>query len=165
MKIDPQQAATALDEIAGAERRTRQSLGYADASASLILWGVLVIIGCLVEFAWPRQAGISWMVLNGVGLVGTVLLVRLGRSRDCGDDRGTRILYSLLVLTGFGLIWSLVIGGFSSRQLAVFWPTLFMCGYVIGGIWLGRFFIVLGVSCWRAGSGCAGWAEPCRRTR
>ena len=37
-------------------------------------------------------------------------------------------------------------GHFGPREIGAFWPILFMFGYALAGLWLGRVFIVLGVS-------------------
>jgi hypothetical protein len=56
-----------------------------------------------------------------------------------------RITYALLILVAFGSYWATLIGPGRGREMAAFWPTLFMFGYVIAGFWLGRFFTVCGV--------------------
>jgi hypothetical protein len=140
MTIDPKLAAAALDDIAGVERRTRQALVNAHAGTILLFWGVLVTLGYLAEYGWPRYAGPIWIAVNLLGLAGTVRFS--GRS---GDATARRIVWAFVVLMGYGMIWSLLIGGFGPRQLDAFWPTLVMCGYVLLGLWLGRFFIALGL--------------------
>lgn len=145
MPIDPQQAARALDDIAGVERRTRQALVYGRAGGILMAWGVLVIAGYLSEHLWPSRAAAIWIAVNAGGLAGTAAFSLIG-PRAAADRVGRRLIWGLLVLMAYGLIWSLAIGGFGPRQLAAFWPTVFMCGYVLAGIWLGRGFIVLGVA-------------------
>ncbi len=46
----------------------------------------------------------------------------------------------------FGLLVVIVLGPVSLRRQDAFWPLLFMLGYVLAGNWVGRFFILCGVS-------------------
>jgi len=50
-----------------------------------------------------------------------------------------------VVLLGFGALWLNLFFTFDGRGLAAFWPTLFMLGFVIGGLWVGRVFIAIGL--------------------
>ena len=55
--IDAKQAASALSDIASIAHRVRQSTIYNIASLMLVLWGVLVFLGNIGSYLWPRQAG------------------------------------------------------------------------------------------------------------
>ena len=146
MTIDPQQAAAALGEIAGVEQRTRRVLVYGQVGLIMMLWGVLDALGYVSEHFQPRHAARIWLAVNGIGLLATVVLTRLGPRLDGAAARGRLVIWALLVLIGYGLVWSLLLGNFTPRQLGAFWSTLFMCGYVLLGLWLGRAFIVLGLA-------------------
>ena len=146
MTIDPQQAAAALGEIAGAECRTREVLIYARSSTILIMWGVIVALGYVGEHFWPTRGALIWIAANGLGFLGTGVLATAARRADGIRLWDRRFAWAMLVLVVFGFIWSLVIGQMSPRQCDAFWPTLFMFGYVLAGIWLGRFFIWCGVA-------------------
>ncbi len=52
----------------------------------------------------------------------------------------------MVIVIGFGLLWSVVLGRLGFREMSAFWPTLFMSGYVIAGLWLGRAFMVIGLA-------------------
>jgi hypothetical protein len=43
------------------------------------------------------------------------------------------------------LLVVVILGPFKGRQLDAFWPLLFTLGYVLAGIWVGRFFIFCGL--------------------
>jgi hypothetical protein len=146
MTVDRDDAAASLREIASVERRTREALVYAASSSILIMWGVLVTIGYALNHLYPRQAGTTWLVINIFGL-GVCVFARLvvGRANPQSVwDR--RITYALLVLVAYGVVWSILLAPFGGREMGAFWPTLFMFGYVVAGLWLGRFFIICGAT-------------------
>jgi MFS family permease len=141
MTIDAREAAAALGEIATITARVRQSRIYRFASASLILWGAVVGAGNLVTFLAPDTARWVWPVVWAAGIAGSVALALLTR----GPRYEWRLLASLLVFFGFGLLWSAGIAQFTPRQLGVFWPTYFMLAYVMAGLWFGTAFVAIGL--------------------
>lgn len=148
MDVDQQAAATSLNAIEETERRTSQAIFYGIASSFLILWGAITAAGYVAVHAWPRYAGTSWMILTIAGLAVTVAMTRNRRRGLTRAQQGTgwRILYAQLALLGFGTTVVALLGPFSGRQLNAFWPLLFMLGYVLAGIWAGRFFVLAGVT-------------------
>jgi hypothetical protein len=44
----------------------------------------------------------------------------------------------------FGFLWS-DLGRFGPRELSIFWPTLFLFGYALAGLWFGAVFVAFGV--------------------
>jgi hypothetical protein len=143
MTIDPREAATSLSDIASIERRTRETLIYARSSASLILWGLLVGAAYVASFLEPALRYRHWIAVAVLGFTGSFLIHYRHRARD--SHLGELLLYTELVLFGFGFAFLLLFWPVTPRQIAAFWPLLFMLGYVIGGIWLGRFFIYCGL--------------------
>ena len=59
--IDRKQAAEALDDIDAVVRRVRQSRIYNLASLMLIMWGVLVFAGYVLNFLSPRNGAVIWI--------------------------------------------------------------------------------------------------------
>jgi hypothetical protein len=145
MNISRTEAEATLDDIGAVAAAVRQSLIYRVASSALIWWGALVAAGNLTSQFQPRVAGFTWIAVNIVGVVGTILLV-LRAKAGAGEWRDPRPFVALGLFYGFGLLWSLVLAKFGGRELCTFWPTLFMFGYCLAGIWLGRAFIVLGLA-------------------
>jgi hypothetical protein len=72
--IDPREAAQALDDIEHIVQRVRKSRTYDIASQMMILWGVLVIAGNLLTFAWPRYGGYIWIGVNTLGALGSIAI-------------------------------------------------------------------------------------------
>lgn len=144
MSMDAKAAADALGEIETLRQATRRSLGYRLASAKLILWGGIVAIANVLTWFFPEKPGRIWIVMTAVGLIASLILGR----RLARNGYGTvgRFLAAFLIFLAFGLFWSISLGHFTGRQMDAFWPTLIMFGYCLAGLWLGRVFIILGLS-------------------
>jgi hypothetical protein len=145
MTIDPNEAAASLSDIASIERRTRETLIYARSSATMILWGLLVGGGYLISFLlMPTLHYAHWFAISFIGFAGSFFIHRRRTARD--SRLGELLLTTELVLFGFGFVFLLLFWPVTPRQLSAFWPIVFMLGFVIGGIWLGRFFIYCGLA-------------------
>jgi hypothetical protein len=146
MTIDPNEAATSLEEIATVERKTREAVFYAGSSAIFIMWGVLVAFGYGITELYPRSAGTIWLAITaiGCGLTAAVIAIRMrARPRVARD---WRLIWAMFALAAFGAAWSYLLAPVVPRQLMYgFQPSLFMLGIILAGLWLGRFFVVLGV--------------------
>ena len=144
MSIDRDSASASLQEIDAVQRRTKEALVYFRSSSSLIYWGVLLVIGYVLTHFYPLRGNAIWLTIGGAGIAGSVVLHAV-RRRASGRRWDLRITYSMLVMIVFGLVWSIGMGHFGGREMAAFWPTLFMFGYVVMGFWLGRFFTYCGL--------------------
>ena len=146
MTIEPREAAASLLEVAAVERRTREAICYAGASAIFIMWGVLVACGYGVTELYPRSARMIWLIVPTLGCAGTALIVAL-RMRSRPKVRGDgRLIWAIFALTAFAAVWSYLLGPIVPRQmLYVFQPSVFLLGLILMGLWLGRFFLVLGL--------------------
>jgi hypothetical protein len=148
MTVDRESAVLSLIAIEQAERRTAQAIFYGIASRFLMLWGVVTAAGYVFGQAYPRHGAVVWPVLTAIGFAVTTVMVAQSRSGLSVQQRvlGWRLLGAQLALTGFGGMVIVVLGPFGGRQLDAFWPLVFMLGYVLAGIWIGRFFILCGVA-------------------
>ncbi len=145
MTLEPNDAAASLREIASIERRTRRSIVYARSSASFILWGALLSLGYVFGHVDPPDAGVAWIVIVAIGFAGTSAIA--WRRATAAHSRWDRpMLYAQFVVYGFGWILLVVAWPLTPRQMDAFWLILFMLGFVLAGLWLGRFFVVLGVA-------------------
>ena len=54
-------------------------------------------------------------------------------------------LLAFALFYAFGWIWSHLIGRFGPREEMAFWPTLFMFGYALAGLWFGAAFSAIGL--------------------
>jgi hypothetical protein len=148
MALDRETAASSLAAIEQTEARTTQAIFYGLASAFLILWGAITAAGYIATQAFPRQAGWVWPVLQIGGFAVVLVMVRRQRRDLTPPQRmmGWRLVWAQVALMGFAALVITVLGPFTPRQLNAFWPLVFMLGYVLAGIWVGRFFILCGVA-------------------
>lgn len=143
--IDAREAAQALSDINDIVRRVRQSRTYDVASQMIILWGVLVLAGNLLNYGWPRQGAAIWIGVNLLGVVGS-LAIAFSFARRKGRQRvGVRILVAFVMVFAFGILASCVLGHFGPREMATFWPIYSMLFYCIAGLWFGYAFLALGL--------------------
>jgi hypothetical protein len=144
MSIDRDSASASLEEIAVVQRKTREALTYGGASTSLLVWGGVVTAGHIVSHFHHDYHGKVWIGILAFGLVFSMILhwIRV-RAKKAAVDR--RIIYAMLALVAFGVYWATLIGPERGREMAAFWPTVFMFGYVLAGFWLGRFFTICGL--------------------
>ena len=140
--IDSQQASAALDDINDVAWRVRQSLIYRTSGLIIMIWGVLVFAGYIANYTWPPQGYTIWTIVNFGGLFITVATAVINR-RSGTRDFPFRWLFSLLLIGGFGLYCSFLLGHFGPRQLVVFWALYVMMFYAVAGVWVGYAFIVI----------------------
>jgi hypothetical protein len=144
--MDPVSAQSALDDIARIEARTVQAAVYGASSAITILWGVVVALAYVANQFRPAEARPIWLLAWGAGFAGTALIGWTWRRRPSAHPRAAmRLVWAQVALILFGCLFLWLLQPTSPRQLAVYWPLVFMMGYVIAGLWLGRFFVVCGV--------------------
>jgi hypothetical protein len=146
MTIDSKQAIEALSEIDAMVRRVRQSRIYDIASLNLIMWGALVLAGNIASHLWPPQAGYLWIAVNAAGVAGSLAIGAFKSRRMSMARSNLRVLAASVLFFGFGILWSIVLGHFSPRQLSVFWPTYFSMIYTTVGLWFGWAFVAIGLS-------------------
>ena len=146
--LEPDLAATALSDIARMEQRTREAISYANGANNMLWWGALSGIAYTVEQFAPRTAQLLWPATMVVGVVGTAVILLAGRrwSREQEGRANLRVIWGMLALIAFGALWTVLLYPEPSRLYDLFWPTLFMLGIGLLGIWLGRFLIWTGLA-------------------
>jgi hypothetical protein len=146
MTIDSREALVSLQDIADVERRTREAIFYSGSSTIFIMWGLLVACGYGAAEWYPGSARATWLVISLVGCALTALIIALRmRAREC-EARDWRIIWAMVALVVYGAGWSWALGPVVPRHLIyAFQPSLVMLGMILAGLWLGRFFVILGV--------------------
>jgi hypothetical protein len=143
--IDAKEAAAALSDIDSIVQRVRQSQIYNLASLIAIMWGVLVFAGNVATFVWPRYGGYVWILVNAAGVAGTIAISVFSHPRIGERSFDIRVLAAFLLFFAFGYFCTSVLGHFSPRQLATFWPIYFMLLYTVAGLWFGYAFVAIGL--------------------
>jgi hypothetical protein len=146
MKLDSAEARKALADIDDIVRRVRQSRIYDLASRIMIMWGVLVFVGNLVNWLVPREGGTIWISVNSLGVVGTISLSIFDMRRTGMHSFDLRVAAAFVLYFAFGLLCSDVLGHFGWREMATFWPIYAMLFYILAGLWFGRAFVVIGLT-------------------
>jgi hypothetical protein len=141
--IDSNEASEALHDIDDIVRRVRQSQIYNIASLIMILWGVLVFAGNIATWLWPRPGYHIWILVDVVGILGTIALSALLFPRTGVRSFNIRMLVAYLLFLAFGYFCS-TLGHFTPREQGAFWPIYFMLFYSIAGLWFGYAFIAIG---------------------
>jgi hypothetical protein len=144
-RIDPNEAAQALNDIEEIVGRVRQSRTYDIASQMMILWGVLVFCGNIATLVSPRHSGYIWIAVNAAGALGALAISLFRFPGAVGKGFDLRMAIAFLLFYAFGVLSSTVFGHFGSRELGAFWPIYFMLFYCIAGLWFGRAFIAIGL--------------------
>jgi hypothetical protein len=146
MTIDPNEAAASLQDIATIERRTHEALCYGGSSTIFIMWGILVASGYGLTELYPRSARIIWFAVTALGCVGTASIIAMRRRARPQETRDWRLVWAMAALAAFGAVWSYLLGPIAPRPLMYsFQPTLFLLGIILAGLWLGRFFVIIGL--------------------
>jgi hypothetical protein len=143
--IDSSEAARALSDIADVTKRVRQSQIYRLSSLLMMIWGGLVLAGNLVTWLAPRWADTAWPIVQGAGVVGSVLVGAVGQTRFGKRSFDSRVLLAFAMFFAFGFFCVNELGHFGPRQVGAFWPIYFMLAYGLAGLWLGLAFTVLGL--------------------
>jgi len=142
--MDKDQAGLQLAEIESVVARVKQSRIYRVAGDICMVWGVVHLSRYGYFRIAPHWAASSWYVVDTVGVVVTLALVQRA---NAGRGGGLwRAVVAFALFYGFGWIWSNVLGDFGGRQASAFWPTLFLFGYSLAGLWFGIGFTALGLS-------------------
>jgi hypothetical protein len=145
MSIDPKEAASALSDIDSIVHRVRQSTTYNLASQMLIMWGALIFAGNVATYLWPRQGAYIWIAVNTAGFAGSCAIGVFESRRMRIRSFDLRTVAAFVLFFAFGILWSIGLGHFTSRQLGVFWPTYFMMVYTVVGLWVGPAFVAIGL--------------------
>lgn len=144
MTISANEAGSMLADVDAIVARVKRSRLYRRTGEITIMWGVLTVLGHLAELAAPHWALWSWIADNALGVALTFVLIQRARAQGQAQIP-LRLLGGFALFFAFGFIWSDLIGQFEPRQVEVFWPSLFLFGYALAGLWFGAAFSALGL--------------------
>jgi hypothetical protein len=161
MDITKQEAHESLAQIEDAIAHARRAIGQGTTSSILIVWGLVWLAGYLSTQFEPKMAPTVWLCLVIAGSLASWICGSRSRSRLNSLD-GRRVGLFWLVLFTYAAFWFVLLHsepgqrgfGFTrltihdadtiTQQSGAFFATVPMFAYVVGGLWFGRFFIVLG---------------------
>lgn len=159
MEVTKQEAQGALDEISRVSEKTRQALAQGPSPQILMLWGLVWVVGNVATQFAPMKGGLVWMVAGSLGAVGTYVMKsryasRVTHTDGTSDPNMRKIGWAWGILFAYGVLWVIILnpaggdrsGATISRQVSAFFSTIPMFAYVLGGIWFGRFYVILGLA-------------------
>lgn len=136
MNISKSDAEAALSDIERTAGRSQTMRGYRIAGPILILWGVIWLVGYGAMGVLPQaQWGWLWLVLDGIGVPGSILLAV--RGRQVSGARGLDAWRPFL--------WALAIGALVGATYAVLRPTDVNAFLAYPGIVTGFAYVVFGL--------------------
>jgi hypothetical protein len=144
MTIRSDEAAAMLAEVENVVARVKRSRIYRNAALIFVLWGVVNLARDILIMVKPGWFGPRWFLVDLVGVAGTIAL--LSRGAWPVSRFPLRILLGFALFYAFGGIWSNLLGQFGPREQMAFWPTLFMFGYTLAGLWFGAAFSAIGLA-------------------
>ena len=143
MTIGSDEAAAVLADVESIVARVKQSRIYRSAALIIILWGAVDLVRDLLIAVEPAWFAPRWFFADAVGVIGTIALLRFGAAP--AGRFPLRILAAFALFYAFGWIWSHLLGQFGPREEMAFWPTLFLFGYTLIGLWFGAAFSAIGL--------------------
>jgi hypothetical protein len=148
MDVSAQEAQASLGLIEDAQAKWRKAIGASYASGLLILWGAVWIIGYVSLYFSNEMGGYAFMVLDVVGIAGTVLIARRWPIKGPEAKATSWSLTGLwLILALYAVIWMALFRPANGKEVGVFLCTLCMFGYVVIGLWFrSPFMIGLGLA-------------------
>ena len=143
--MDREEAAGALRDVDLGRRRSTALRGYTDAGSTIIVWGLVWLI-CNLATYFVAGGYRSWMIGIPLGIIWSIAHPYLGK-RVRGNDADWRIPLSVLAAFVFLVLVMRVTGADGSHaQQNVLISLLVAVAYVIGGIWAGLRFALLGIA-------------------
>ena len=143
MTIGSDEAAAMLADVDSVVAKVKQSRIYRSAALIIMLWGAINLARDGLIALAPGWFGPRWFLVDAIGIAGTIAI--LSRGATAGARLPIRTLAAFLLFYAFGWIWANLIGDFSPRQQMAFWPTLFLFGYAVAGLWFGPAFTAIGL--------------------
>jgi hypothetical protein len=143
MTIGSDEAAAMLADVETVVAKVKQSRIYRSAAQIIILWGVVNVVRDLLIGAAPAWFGPRWFLIDAIGIIGTLVLLRW--VVEPGARLPLRTLAAFSLFYGFGWIWANLLGNFAQREQMTFWPTLGLFGYALAGLWFGPAFSAIGL--------------------
>jgi hypothetical protein len=141
--IRSDEAAAMLADVESVVARVKQSRVYRNAALIIILWGAVDLVRDLLIAVGPAWFAPRWFLADAVGVASTIALLRFGAAPV--GRFPLRILAAFTLFYAFGWIWSQLLGQFGPREEMAFWPTLFLFGYTLIGLWFGAAFSAIGL--------------------
>jgi hypothetical protein len=143
-QISPAEARAALEQIDSLTQRSEEFIGYWRQGVFVQIWGVAWMVAHLLLYSFPSRPGSVWLACDAAAVAGCVA-VRLWARRAGRTSARTdpRLLWAMLIVALFGVLTTFLLAP-TARAVELFWTCLPMCAYMVGGLWGGKRWIILG---------------------
>lgn len=138
------EAEQSLRDIERVRRRAGILEGYERGAPQLILWGIIWAVGYGLSAVSPKQAGVVWLALWAVGLIGGARLARC-TGKPLLQQGSWRSSAATLTVFAFIFATYIVMSPREEAQFGAFPPLVVALVYVLRGIWNGTRWVVIGV--------------------
>ncbi len=144
MNVSPREAESTLADVASTTQRAQRAIVAGHAGSLLILWGFLWMLGFAANHFVRVNEGLIWAP---IGCLGGLLSWWIGfrDPRPLLSPEVQRVGQLFLALLAFGGIWAILLHPFNHHHFNAYIASVFMFGYVVMGLWLGRLFLWLGL--------------------
>ncbi len=152
MVLTTQQASETLGEVAAAQRRVSVLQGYSKAAPHFLLWGLIWAVGYAGTELLPARAGLLWLALDAIGMIGSFLLVRANSSPGAVSLPASRSKQSVnffviaVAFVAFMGATYYVMQPHTTVQFAAFPPLVMALLYTVIGTLAGTRWIIIGVA-------------------
>ena len=143
MKVDFEQARAALESAAATRHRSAQLRSYALASPYLLLWGAIWVLAFGLCQWQPERSGLIWMVFDVIGVALGLVIVLRRPGRRKSNVVGVRYVGICASLCLFFWAAFFILRPVHSEQIAAFISLTVAMIYVVGGLVLGKWRIVV----------------------
>jgi hypothetical protein len=143
MTVRSDEAAAMLADVDSVVGKVKQSRIYRSAALIIMLWGAVNLVRDLLIATAPAWFGPRWFLIDAIGIIGTLAILRW--VVEPGARLPFRTLAAFCLFYAFGWIWANFLGQFGPREQMAFWPTLFLFGYALAGLWFGAAFSAIGL--------------------
>jgi hypothetical protein len=150
MSLTQDEAAQSLASAEEIQRRSREAFGYSRSSPYLLTLGAFWTLCYGATQFWPQHSAWIW----GIGTVvfGFAMTWLSYRSRQ-----GTQNARSREMNRNIGIMFGVIIPAFAVASIAVMWPVyglkigaflplLYAALYTGMGLWLGRRYVIVGIT-------------------
>jgi hypothetical protein len=137
--LTPEQAQAMLAEVKQTESRSSAYFAYWRYGMLAQIWGAVWAFAYLGMFFLPQHVNLFWLCGDALGALLTIHVI----GKQKGEANDGRVWAAFGLVMAFGVLVSGLIGD-RPAAVSVFWTWLFMTAYMVGGLWFGRRWTILG---------------------
>jgi hypothetical protein len=146
MSISSEQAQQTLRDLESVGRRSGELYRYSRVAPMLMLWGVIWFVGFAASAYFPARTNWIWLVLDAIGIGGSIVLGRRGRDDAASRQSSWRWLAAIGSVMGLYAALLFLFQPATLNQSAATIALIIAFCYVIYGIWAGVRVLITGIA-------------------